>query len=192
MTDQLIYNAICTPSGDCIYNPFYFRDCIYLLLYCISLKQEGLYTQSLNCQHAYTNSENNLISTRTQLKRTTLTQHIFQITILTSHFHKHYYIVSTSKFTQNLVLEIVNMQCTITKCNHLTHVYCLRHSVHVSCVIHISQPLSSSLSMLLTTFSRNKNNGTKDRKRLNKNAYQKLHFLSSFQSKNKSCPLTIP
>ena len=142
MTDQLIYNAICTPSGDCIYNPFYFRDCIYLLLYCISLKQEGLYTQSLNCQHAYTNSENNLISTRTQLKRTTLTQHIFQITILTSHFHKHYYIVSTSKFTQNLVLEIVNMQCTITKCNHLTHVYCWRHSVNLSCVIHISQPLS--------------------------------------------------
>ena len=38
----------------------------------------------------------------------------------------------------------------------------------------ISQSLSSSLS----TFSRNKNNGTKYRKRLNKNAYQKLIFLT--------------
>ena len=41
----------------------------------------------------------------------------------------------------------------------------------------ISQSLSSSLS----TFSRNKNNGTKYRKRLNKNAYQKLIFFLLFK-----------
>ena len=146
MTDQLIYNAICTPSGDCIYNPFYFRDCIYLLLYCISLKQEGLYTQSLNCQHAYTNSENNLISTRTQLKRTTLTQHIFQITILTSHFHKHYYIVRTSEFTQNLALEIFNMQYTMYNVQLLNVIFDPRVLLatfreNLFCVIHISQSI---------------------------------------------------
>ena len=140
-TDSMIYNAICIPSGDSSNTIPPISGIVYTLYILYILKQEGL---SRNCQHvhAYTNSENNFISTRTQLKRTTLTQHIFQITILTSHFHKHYYIVSTSKFTQNLVLEIVNMQCTITKCNHLTHVYCWRHSVNLSCVIHISQPLS--------------------------------------------------
>ena len=68
--------------------------------------------------YAYANSENNLICAETQLKRTTLTWHIFQITILTSHFHKHYYIALVrANLLNGLAWEIVNMQCTITKCN---------------------------------------------------------------------------
>ena len=35
--------------------------------------------------------------------------------------------------------------------------------------------------MLRTTFTRNENNGTKNRKRLNKNAYQKLIFFLLFK-----------